>query len=1244
MEGNAKGKDGTDDAPIRPVSSLLSHFENLAHLRSSSGASSPRNSSQFLRTPEPTEDIRGGRQSLDLPSPRSPWGSTPSTQNGQSPSPLVRTSGAPGASASPRRRAYSRPMSMDLHSSQVTPALTVDSPRSPPHALNNGHGSESSPRMHQFSHSIAEIEGVPRPRPPRAQRPTTPNFSLGGGGTGEKSDSPGRGVSPIGKSASVPPPVNRADKPKIPAKAANLGQLEFQSSSLTPTAARSERAPVDERVSPFSTPPSSPEKPSPRTVPSERPEKFKIPPLRPTTEPPPRSAGPDRPQPSTSAVRDARELGFSRQRPVPEPSRATKPVMVPVAPLDRRSEILSSGPREARFSEPSNHKIPASAGPDDRPGLPPRFSTGARPFAHSPPTSESRPEPGRRSLDVGRSRSQRVSPSRRVSAIDTTFPPPPRRETGGSTPASTSAGGWQGNDISANGPNGLDQSRGTRRHSPQPPPVSRDTKYTSSTPIEQNRNPRVEEPDRMVEETPIPRTDYPDSSQVNRRPPVIKGGPSAIPTKYDTRLFDVCGRYVCTAGYLTRVWDLTTGEMIMSLSHGETVKVMSLAFKAGKGLEDEGQRLWLGTNIGELHEVDISTQSIVASRSYPSRREIIKIYRHKKEMWTLDDEGRLLVWPPDESGTPNLQYSYSNPYDRVARGHTFSLVVGDTLWLATGKDVRIYRPNAREDTSFQVLRRPLGQHHSGEVTCGAYTTKDGGRVYLGHADGKVTIYSSTNYACLGSVNVSVYKINCLAMVGDYLWAAYKTGMIYVYDVNTNPWTVKKDWRAHDDPVCGLLLDPSSVWTVNRLQVASLGTDNCIRLWDGMLEEDWLETRMQSKDVEYCTFREVRAVVVTWNAGASVPGSVRHSSFIRDAIHPEDPPEIIVFGFQELVDLEDKKITAKSLFKGSKKKDGAEKEHMSRQYRVWRDHLATAINDCMPLDENYVLLHTANLVGLFTCVFIKHRERQRIRNISAAEVKRGMGGLHGNKGALILRFVLDDSSICLVNCHLAAGQSHTASRNNDIAAILESESLPAETSLTTRADLFVGGGDGTMILDHEICILNGDLNYRIDSIPRNVIIEDIKNNNLPKLLDRDQLLASRRKNPGFRLRSFNEAPITFAPTYKYDVGSDEYDSSEKKRAPAWCDRVLSRGPGRIKQLEYRRHEVKASDHRPVSASFKMRIKTVSPQERAQTWEECQKAFAKEKRRLASEASIEYLVTVLGTDPEEATRLIKPGSSK
>lgn len=302
---------------------------------------------------------------------------------------------------------------------------------------------------------------------------------------------------------------------------------------------------------------------------------------------------------------------------------------------------------------------------------------------------------------------------------------------------------------------------------------------------------------------------------------------------------DVCGKHVCTTGYITRVWDLTTGEQIMSLSHGETVKSLSLAFKPGAGLEDEGRRVWVGTNTGELHEIDVFSGSVVASRSYPSRREVIKILRHKKEMWTLDDEGRLLVWPPDESGVPNLQYSYHNPYDRVARGHTFSMVVGDTLWLATGKEVHLYRPNAPDDVSFKVLRKPLGSHHTGEVTSGAYTTRDGGRVYLGHADGKVTVYSASSNACLNVVNVSVYKINCLGIVGDNLWAAYKTGMIYVYDTSTDPWTVLKDWRAHDSPVCGFLLDSSSVWTMNRLQVTSLGTDNCIRLWDGMLEDDWL---------------------------------------------------------------------------------------------------------------------------------------------------------------------------------------------------------------------------------------------------------------------------------------------------------------------------------------------------------------------------------------------------------------------
>lgn len=70
--------------------------------------------------------------------------------------------------------------------------------------------------------------------------------------------------------------------------------------------------------------------------------------------------------------------------------------------------------------------------------------------------------------------------------------------------------------------------------------------------------------------------------------------------------------------------------------------------------------------------------------------------------------------------------------------------------------------------------------------------------------------------------------------------------------------------------------------------------------------------MHDRDVEYCHFREITAAVLTWNAGATVPGNLRDSKFIRDVIHPESPPDILVFGFQELVDLENKKITASKL--------------------------------------------------------------------------------------------------------------------------------------------------------------------------------------------------------------------------------------------------------------------------------------------------------------------------------------------
>jgi hypothetical protein len=169
----------------------------------------------------------------------------------------------------------------------------------------------------------------------------------------------------------------------------------------------------------------------------------------------------------------------------------------------------------------------------------------------------------------------------------------------------------------------------------------------------------------------------------------------------------------------------------------------------------------------------------------------------------------------------------------------------------------------------------------------------------------------------------------------------------------------------------------------------------------MLEDDWLENAMHEADIEYCTFREIRASVITWNVGASNPLEVR-GDFVCDAIHPEDPPELLVFGFQEVVDLEDRAVTAKNIFGFGKKKDTNRiDQHVSRVYREWRDYLAKCIHRYMGIDHPYSELQTSSLIGLFQCIFVRQELRDRVHGLSAVDIKCGMKGHYGNKASVII---------------------------------------------------------------------------------------------------------------------------------------------------------------------------------------------------------------------------------------------------
>ena len=75
----------------------------------------------------------------------------------------------------------------------------------------------------------------------------------------------------------------------------------------------------------------------------------------------------------------------------------------------------------------------------------------------------------------------------------------------------------------------------------------------------------------------------------------------------------------------------------------------------------------------------------------------------------------------------------------------------------------------------------------------------------------------------------------------------------------------------------------------------------------------------------------------------------------------------------------------------------------------------------------------------------------------------------HQGGIVARFVVGDSSICFINCHLAAGQNAVRQRNADVAGMLEEKAVFSPT--IDHGMAYIGGGDGTMVLDHEFVVVS-----------------------------------------------------------------------------------------------------------------------------------------------------------------------------
>ncbi|XP_058483061.1 synaptojanin-1 isoform X3 [Solea solea] len=359
--------------------------------------------------------------------------------------------------------------------------------------------------------------------------------------------------------------------------------------------------------------------------------------------------------------------------------------------------------------------------------------------------------------------------------------------------------------------------------------------------------------------------------------------------------------------------------------------------------------------------------------------------------------------------------------------------------------------------------------------------------------------------------------------------------------------------------------------------------------------------------KYTRPKQIRVCVGTWNVNGGkqfrsiafrnqtlndwLLDAPKKADYVEFQDSKANPIDIFAIGFEEMVELNAGNIVSAS----------------TTNQKLWAAELQKNISR----DHKYVLLASEQLVGVCLFVFIRPQHAPFIRDVAVDTVKTGMGGATGNKGGVAIRLLFHTTSICFVCSHFAAGQSQVKERNDDYNEISRRLSFPM----------------GRLLYSHDYVFWCGDFNYRIN-LPNEEVKELIKQQNWDALTAGDQLFD--QKSAGSVFRGFIEGKLDFAPTYKYDLFSEDYDTSEKCRTPAWTDRILWKrrkwnfdktaeemnvvgaastseddaehpwSPGTLKY--YGRAELKTSDHRPVVAVIDVDILEVDPEARHQVYKD------------------------------------------
>lgn len=358
----------------------------------------------------------------------------------------------------------------------------------------------------------------------------------------------------------------------------------------------------------------------------------------------------------------------------------------------------------------------------------------------------------------------------------------------------------------------------------------------------------------------------PDSSQSSRRPPVLgfRDGYSQpkVHVHPQTGCVVVSGSHVVSGhSHHLKIYDLAVSDApTFSLDAKDLgmrdAKFTCMEVRSTAAPLDRGFLVWIGTKEGHIVEVDIRTGTASAAKWAAHVHPITHIFRHGGSMISLDESGKALIFSPDES-SPRADVSLATALPRIMRTtdkQDFVKMIDGKLWTAArvehhGSSLAQRLPILRVYDIFNPAstgRSLLPSEHVGAVTSATVLPSQPGMAYVGHEEGFISVWeldTEDGYPrCAEVMRVAVSDVLSLEGVSNRLWAGSRNGMITAYDVSVKPWIVTNCWAAHPGvPVQKLMVNYYALLNAGRLCVASIGRDEQLRLWDGLLGLDWVGT-------------------------------------------------------------------------------------------------------------------------------------------------------------------------------------------------------------------------------------------------------------------------------------------------------------------------------------------------------------------------------------------------------------------